>query len=482
MALAGPALGYRTAVQSFLIYAATGALLNFSGVFTTAQDGPPAISAPVLTITGTSTVLVEGTDYTFTVTADPSGNTALATTSVSRVAESETVTDGTQVTATYNYADGTYYQPTLFTSLQSVISAYGQPLVTAAPTTPNTSQVANPLSFGAQVAFSSGASQVYCVATDPSDGTFDEQLTAAWAKLATNPNVTLLVPVFPDYLDPLATPTSVPAFAQVIASDLDAACTTAAAAGYPRIGFMGLPVDYSESVLSVPAFATAISDERLVVAYPEIVQTYNPSTRQTFQACGCHLAASLAAILSALPVNTGLTGQAVPVFTLTPTELQNMTVAAMNTIAAAGVTIVAQNRAGALQVRQGLTTDMADLNTREISVVRQSDTLMLLLEAGLEASGLIGSPITATMVATVQGAISSILQQAVNSAVIVAWLNLSVQQEAYPGGDPTIITASFSYAPAFPLNYITVTYSIDLSNGLVATAEAAASGTASTAG
>jgi len=71
LSIVGPGIGYRTATQSFQAYAGTGALLTFTGVFTQAQTGPPAVAAPVVTLTGTSTVLTAGTDYSFTVTPDP---------------------------------------------------------------------------------------------------------------------------------------------------------------------------------------------------------------------------------------------------------------------------------------------------------------------------------------------------------------------------------------------------------------------------
>jgi len=159
LTLVGPGLGYRTAVQTFQIFAGTGAILNFTGVFTTAQAGPPAIAAPVMTVTGSSTILAQGTDYSFTVTPDPSGNAALAVTSVFRVGTSTSIADGAQVTITYNYADVTYYQPQLFTNFPAVTNAYGQPLVAAAPTQANVSQVANPLSYAAQTAFGAGTTR-----------------------------------------------------------------------------------------------------------------------------------------------------------------------------------------------------------------------------------------------------------------------------------------------------------------------------------
>jgi hypothetical protein len=246
---------------------------------------------------------------------------------------------------------------------------------------------------------------------------------------------------------------------------------SAAASGFPRVGFFGLPIDYSESSLPVTAFTSTLNDSRIVVVYPEILQAFNSLTRMTFLASGCYLAVALAALLSTLPINTGLTGQSVPGFAgITAAEIALMTPAFMNSLAASGACIVYQNRSGALAVRQGLTTAMGALNTREISMVRQADALLVALQSGLENSGLIGSPITPTMVVTVQGAIVSILQQAINQKVIIAYANLVVAQEVYPTGDPTIIAASFTYAPAVPLNYIEVTFAIDLSNGLVAAA------------
>jgi len=471
LAIVGPALGYRTATQSFLINATTGVLLSFQGVFTTAVSGPPLIGAPVVVVTGTSTVLVPGTDYTFTVTPDPSGNPALAVTSIFRNGSSVTIADGAQVTITYNYADITYYQQQSFTNFPAVVNAYGAPLSATAPTVANTSQVANPLSYAAQVAFGAGASQQICVALNPSDGTLEQQLISAYTKLANNYAATLVVPVFPDYLASLSGAQNVSQYALSLAQDLDGAMRSASGQGFPRIGFFGLPIDYSESSLAITGFTSTLNDSRIVVVYPEVMQAFNSLTRMTFLVSSCYLAVALAALLSTLPVNTGLTGKSVPGFAgLTAVEVQAMTPAFMNNAAAAGACVVYQTRNGGLAVRHGLTTEVAALNTREISMVRQADALLVALQQGMENSGLIGSPITPNMVVTVQGAIVSILQQAIAQGVILGYTNLVVHQEIFPGGDPSIIAATFSYSPAVPLNYIEITFAIDLSNGLVAPA------------
>jgi hypothetical protein len=471
LTLIGPAAGYRTAVQSFLIYTSSAFALSFTGVFQSAVTGPPAIAAPVVTITATGQVLTVGTDYSLTTIPDPSGNSALAVTTVAMVSSSPNVTNGTQVTITYNYADITYYQPQVFTNYQSVANAYGPAFVTTTPASPGATQISNPLSFAAQLAFTNGANTLITIALNPSNGTLEEQYEAAYSLVQANYGATILVPVWSDDLS-FPGGSSTTAFAQQLAADLNAACVTAAADGYPRIGFFGLPRLYSESVEPVSSFAATVDSERLVLVYPEIIQVYNGSTGQVFTASGCYMAVALGAILSSLPIDTGLTSQTVSGFSLTAAEIQNMTNAFMNSLASSGVCIVYQNYVGALQVRHGLTTNMSALNYREISMVRQNDALLMATQQGMAASGLIGTPITSTTVATVQAALIGILQQQLNNSVIQGFQNVTAAEEQYPGGDPTVIACSFQYLPAVPLNYITVTFSINLTSGQVTTQSA----------
>lgn len=469
LTLVGPALGYRTAVQSLLISAATATPLTYAGVFTTAVTGPPAIAAPVVkTMAGVT--LTVGTDYTLTTVADPSGNPALAQTSIERVSNSPNVSNGQQVTITYNYADATYFQPQYFSDPQSVINAYGQPFLSATPSTPNASQVANPLPAAAQVAFANGATTLICVALNPANGTLEQQFKDAYAQLATNIQASIIVPVFTDDLNPNSG--TVAAFCAQLAADLNAAMWSAYNDGFPRIGFFGLARNYHESDEPVTTFAASLASRRLVVAYPEIALLFNSATGQVFQCAGCYLAVALGALLSSLPIDTGLTNQVLKGFAspgLTQTEIANMTNAFMNSLAALGVSICSINWTGALVCRQGLTTDPSAVNFEEISMVRQSDALLVAVQQGLAGSGLIGGPITTNTISTVQEAVLGVLEAAVNNSVIVSYTNLNVVQQVYPGGNPTVISVTFQYAPALPLNYITVQMSIDLSNGLVAT-------------
>lgn len=466
LTLVGPALGYRTAVQSLLLYTSSATALTYTGVFTTAQAGPPAVAAPVVS-TLAGTVLTPGVDYSLTVIADPSGNAALASATIVRVSTSTHVSDGQQVSITYNYADAGYYAPQVFYNQQSVVNAYGQPFLGTVPAVPNASQVANPLSCAAQIAFSNGATTLICVACNPADGSLENQLAAAYAKVATTPAATIVVPVFTDDLTPGSG--TVAAEAESLAQALSTAMTGAYNDGFPRIGFFGLPRNYSEGDLPVSVLAANIASRRLVLAYPETVYLYNTATSVTFQASGCYLAVALGAILSSLPVNTGITSQVVRgTGGLPQAEVSRMTNAFMNTLAASGVAVCAPNYAGAVACRQGLTTDMSAVNHQEISVVRQSDSLFVAVSQGLMNAGLIGRPITANTVSAVQEAVLGILESAVNGQVIIRYTNLTVVQQTYPGGSPTFMNVTFQYLPSWPLNYITVQMSLDLSGGLVA--------------
>jgi hypothetical protein len=481
LTLVGLALGYRTAVQSLLLYYATATPLTYMGVFTTEQEGPPAIAAPVVT-TLSGTVLTAGIDYTLSTVADPSGNPGLAVTSINRVNTSSNVSDGQQVSVTYNYADAGYYLPQTFTDSQSVINAYGQPFLSAAPSSPTATQIANPLSAAAQVAFTNGATTLVCVALNPADGSLTQQLNSAYSKIATNPACTIVVPVLTDSLTPESGTAS--AYAQELAEALSTAMWAAYNDGFPRVGFFGLPANYSESSLPVPSLAASIASRRLVLAYPEIVLLYNSSANQTFQTSGFYLAVALGARLSSLPVDTGLTTQVLSGFAGLPqAEVAAMTNAFMNTLATAGVSVCYMNYQGALACRQGLTTDMSALNYQEVSIVRQSDSLLTAMSQGLQASGLIGSPITGNTVSAVQEVALGILESAVSNSIIVSYTNLTVTQQSYPGGSPTIIAITYSYLPALPLNFITVQQSVDLSTGLVAsttsTQNASSTGTTS---
>jgi hypothetical protein len=460
VALIGPALGYQTASETLPIFATSGGILANRGIFVTAVAGPPAIAAPVVRKLD-GTLLAENTDYAFTVDSSGVGGTV---TTLQRIGNSPNIADGDTVTVAYAYADPGYYQPQLHTDYDTIISMYGLPMITTAPANPNTTQVASPLSLAAKVAIQNGAGTVMTVATNPNDGDLRVQFQKAYDKIATDYSATLVVPVLPD--DLTVSSGTVAAFVQQLAQDLKSHAENASTAGYARIGFFGTPRNYVEADLSQEALAGSLDSRRVVLMYPHNLSMFNSATNQITEVNGSHLAAATVGRLSSLPIAQGITKQGISSFQGLPdTVKQRMTKAYKDLLSGSGVAVAEIDRLNRLSVRHGVSTDMSALNTREISMTRIADTLYAMVQLGMEAADLIGAPIDAEMTTRVKAALTSILEQAKLSEVIVDYLDLKVRQQTAPSGDPSVIECKFAYQPAVPLNYIVVQFQLNLTTG-----------------
>lgn len=472
----GPSQGYQTATDMVQVYWNSNTALSHRGIFTTALTGPPAIGAPVVKTTA-GVLLVYNVDYTWVIDTSGGGGAANAITYIKRLGPVGTpsgpsptagTVDGDFVTVTYNYADANYYTPQLFSDPSLIAAAYGPALTDTVPANPNASQVVCSLTLAAQLAMLNGASSVLCLPTNPVDGTIKEQFLAAYAKLAADYRAMLLVPLFVDG-SPQASgsgdahsATAVTALIQ----DITAHCNAASAEGYGRMAFVGVETNYDSVTKPFDQLATGTNAKRTVLAYPNQINLYNSRLSQTTVVSGYFLAAAMAGKLAGQTADTGLTKQPLTGFNGLPAVLaQSQTKAFKDSLSKAGVCVAEVTRSGTLEPRHGVTTRVVSLTEREISIVRSGDVLFEMIQTGMEATGLIGQPIDATMTTRVKGALSGLLEQAVSERVIQAYGNLAVRQQALPSGDPSIIECQFAYAPAVPLNYIMITFAIDLTTG-----------------
>lgn len=473
--IVGPASGYETVTEAVALHVSPGVGLQNRGAFTSAVTGPPAIAAPTVT-TQTGLVLTYGVDYTWVSDTSGGGGSTNAVEMLVRLPSGGPTTptpngahEGDTVTVVYSFADPSYYTPTLFTAYDQLAATYGAALATSAPADPNTSQVSSPLTYAAKIAFENGAGQVLALATNPADGSdLRTQLQAAYAKLLANPNVSIIVPVMADgliYGSSTFDAHTASAVENMI-SDVRLHCDASAANGYGRIAIVGVDRNYDSTTEPFASLASFTNDKRVVLAYPSRLLANNPGTNQTIEVGGMYLAAAYAGQLSYNPVARGLTRMIIRSFTgVPPVVQQSMTLSANNTMSQAGVAVTEVNRLGQMVVRHGVTTNPTTLTSREISLVRVADTLFQLVQSGLDYVGLIGQPIDSDMPTKIKGAVSTILENALQSEVIQAWGNLLVRQQSLPNGDPTVIEVQFAYAPAVPLNYIQVRFAIDLTTG-----------------
>jgi hypothetical protein len=129
-----------------------------------------------------------------------------------------------------------------------------------------------------------------------------------------------------------------------------------------------------------------------------------------------------------------------------------------------------------IRIRQGNTLDTQNGPARsELSVVRAKFIMMESIQQTLD-NQVIGKIIAdANSPLVVRSAISSVLGILQQSKVIVGYSQVT---SVLTSTNPTTVTASFSYAPAFPLNFVDVTFSIDLTNNTVTVSDGTGSSSA----
>lgn len=504
--LVGPAIGFQTTTDAVLA-SATPQSLTYRGVWLATGAGAPADVFVPIVRNASGQALVAGTDYVFSDVFDEQGTSAAdritqiaiktplthksdgtlasAPGAVDAVQTANGVKVGDTLVVTYCFTSAGYFTPLLFDSYDAIVSTYGQPLRQTATLAPGQKPVLSPLSLAAALAFQNGATRLICVATDPTpaltDGggtatpTFDAQLRTAYVKTLGDYRVGIIVPILADggsgALANMAT----------YAADLKSHVESSATNGYQRIALLGGQANaVGTDPNSPPPFeqiAEGVSSRRLVLAYPNRLSYYNPTTNRPIEVDGFYLAAALAGVLSSNPVQQALTRETVTGFTGFPASISRlMTKPFKDNLSSRGVTVVEIDRQNRFIVRHGLSTDITSVVTREISITRARDALFESLQVGLDNSGLIGSPIDFETTTRLKGAVTGILEGLVQDEIILAYTDLKVrQQSVLNGGDPTVIEVRFAYQPALPLNYIVVTFSLDLTTGTVALGDATSS-------
>lgn len=120
--------------------------------------------------------------------------------------------------------------------------------------------------------------------------------------------------------------------------------------------------------------------------------------------------------------------------------------------------LVVEHANGINRVRHGITTDVTNLNSNELSVVRISDYLGNTLRSVLEKL-YIGTKIDGTAIASIRTTIETVLNSFIAKSVIVKFDNLNVSQNL---SNPVVIDVSLRVFPVYPLNLIDIKFSFDV--------------------
>jgi len=448
LAIVGPAFGYQTATEAIALTGTDAVTLQNLGI--------DATSITVTSLSGTSYVAsgVDEEDTPFTnwiATQTPTEGGSEATTTIER-ASSSVIVSGETVYVSYRYTDSSYYLPFLSSDYDEIQSRFGSAFNVS------TGAISSPLTLAAKIAMEQGLREVVLVPTAGTGVTSVSRtnLSDAYEHLEARSDIGVVVPM----------PVGIEGTDLVegetvnIGDDLASHVTNASADGNYRIGVLGLAkgADRSHDVL-----AGDIASSRVILAFPNALTYYNGYLNTTIDLDGFYLAVAMGAMIASRNPQEPLTRKSIRSFTAIPSRiLSTMTPTFKNNLSENGVAVAEQTYDSRIVVRHGVATDTTSVFTREVSITRAKDTMIRLINRSIENSGLIGSATSAETPLRVRSLVEGVLEQATSTDMIVDYSNLSVRTSP---SDNTAIQVKFAYRPAYPLNFVNVSFSINTLTG-----------------
>lgn len=184
----------------------------------------------------------------------------------------------------------------------------------------------------------------------------------------------------------------------------------------------------------------------------------HPSTSNKIYIGGQYVAASIAGMLASRAVSASLTREVISGFT---EVADTRSKADKNRDASEGLCVIEQ-RGDVIHIRHSITTDVTSTARREVPVVRAKHRMIESVRDTLDTQ-IIGKVIAdGSAPAIVAAAVGATLEQLKVVGDLVDYADIQARTLSL---DPTTVEVRFSYKPAFPLNYIKIAFSIDLSGG-----------------
>ena len=438
VAIVGPSIGYRIFTEAVVLTATTPAALTKLGINT----------GVTLQVAATDGTLYAPADYALVQTGGADAQIGTVEDNPTTIARTggSTIPTGSTVYVTYRYTDADFHAPTRASDFDDVKDFYGEPLNLS------TGEITSPLTLAAKVAFENGASELMLVATTGVGVTTNRaELSAAYAKLSALQDATVVVPITAGIGN---------ADAINAMTDLKTHVEQLSASGLFRMGIIG----FDPAVTTAPeVLAAGTRSSRLVLAWPNRMEFYNGQTNSIIEVSGAYLAAAYAGMAALRAPQIPLTKKQVRSFSGIPASLVGtMTVSLKNIWSDQGVAVTELTRDNRLILRHGVTTQRDTIQNREINLVRAKDSLVSLIQDSVERSELVGGIIDPETPVRVKGVVAGALETALNQDIVVAYNNLKVRQRP---ADLSVIEVKFQYTPAYPLNYIIVSFSVNVTTG-----------------
>lgn len=435
----GQTIGYRTFTQTIQINPDIDDTTP-SPTQTLAQQGIDTTTVAVRNPNSGAAFAVN-TDYTV-VNVGGTAGTSDALYAIERVIDGGHINEGDYIQVSYNYTDPTFYIPTIFYDYADVMAAYGPPFDL------NTGAIISGLTLMAHFAFLNGAYQIVCVAVQSSAGVGNATVgdySNALDSLRDQPMVAVVV-----------ADTGTQPLHQLIQEHVDQQSLNR----HERRAIVALdgttvPISSSQRIID----AQELSEQRMALVCPTTFNYFSPELNKSILLGAQFMAASLAGLTVSMSYVQPLTRKTVTGWIgIGELEAEGQ----KNLESQNGLMVVEKTRTQQIQVRHGVTTDPTDMLHREWSIIGQQDAMVYRLRDYLESANLIGTPIYPFTLTNVKGSADAALQSLIRDGLIVDYTGLKVRQLAT---NPDVLEVSFGWLPAFPLNYIVVTFSVSLTTG-----------------
>jgi hypothetical protein len=387
------------------------------------------------------------------------------------------ITDGRLVNVTYQYISSDYFLPVRCYDLGTIESRYGASL------TDDGTSINSALSYAASIAFENGASSIVCqplfVRGTPGDpSTSKNQPTNAQAAALSSwsdtlytlrdiEDINIIVPIIGQSAPNVGDSTILSIFQAV----QDHAYFMSQQDQY-IVGLFGEDSSASNTVAQKAViqghasilrgrYGGDVAEQSVLINVSKFTRSL-PAYGQSLTLGAQYAAAALAGMLASRPVSSALTRKVISGFisVADPRSMQEK-----NEDAAAGLLVI-ESKGGAVIVRHSITLDQTSAARRELSVVRAKHRMIESVRDTLDRQ-VIGQIIAdGNAPGIVRQTVIGVLELLRQGRDLVDYTGVDARLLSL---DPTTIQVRFSYRPSFPLNYIDIQFSIDMSNGTITT-------------
>ena len=378
-----------------------------------------------------------GTVTTYSdTTADPSSNNQPVA----------GISTGDVVTIQYNYADVAYWQPTLFSDFNDIVEKYGDAF-------DSSGGIDSELSFAAKMSILNGATQIVAapVPANPLLSDWEDALL----KLEDDEDGNIIVPI---------------TGSSNIFSLVTAHITKTKQRNLFKTAILGM--DGSGTAVSketLRAQAESIGSDANVgsnvcLVSPATFSYYNSFLNTNVSIGGQYAAAALAGMHASRSVAESLTRKQLAGLS---SVSENRSTVEKNQDAGSGLVVVEQiPSTGSIRVRHEITTTPEDINKREFSVALQRNNMVKRVSQSIDEN-IIGQ-IYADSAAPgkVAALVDQILRGLVNAGELTSYTGLSAKVS---NNDPTLVEVRWQYKPVYTVQYVQITFGINLSGGGVVT-------------